>query len=167
MLKKITCCFTGHRIMPADLKTIQSELRNYLCSLINDGFIYFGSGGALGFDMLAAETVLQLKKSYPHIKLSMILPCPNQDRFWTQEQKNKYKIILTAADEIIYTSDTYYKGCMQKRNRCLVDSASCVLAYLERNTGGTKYTVDYANKTGVNVQFLLSSQMQGQQLSFC
>lgn len=37
---------------------------------IQAGYVYFGAGGALGFDTLAAQMVLKLKERYPDIKLS-------------------------------------------------------------------------------------------------
>lgn len=165
MLKEKTCCFTGHRaIEPASCLTIQKNLEKKISALIREGYIHFGSGGALGFDLLAADTVLSLKKLFPQIQLSMVLPCHDQDRYWSEHQRSRYYRVLSSADEVVYTSASYYKGCMFKRNRYLVDSADCVLAYLAHNSGGTKYTVDYANKTGVNVLFIQSQPVE--QLSF-
>ncbi|MBR5236824.1 MAG: DUF1273 family protein [Clostridia bacterium] len=154
MQKETTCCFTGHRTMPTCLHAIKKNLEKSLCRLIDEGFISFCSGGALGFDMLAAETVLHLRKKHPQIKLIMILPCTGQDRFWTKKQKAAYAAVLAAADKVIYTGELYHRGCMQKRNRCLVDASSRVLAYLEKDSGGTKYTVDYAENLGVEVENL-------------
>ncbi len=155
MDKSITCCFTGHRhIEHFSCHSIQQSLKTAVKNLIDEGYQNFISGGALGFDQLAAETVLNFKKKHPHIRLIMVLPCLEQEKFWTNTQKKKYYAILSAADKIIYTSEHYFKGCMFQRNRYLVDSASCVLAYLERDAGGTKYTVDYAEKTGAKIRYL-------------
>ncbi len=164
MERNVTCCFTGHRVIESKAeKPLQKELEKKLSQLIKQGFINFGSGGALGFDLMAAATVIRLKKKHPQIKLFMMLPCHEQDKFWNEKQKTKYQNVLSAADQIIYVSDNYYKGCMQKRNRFLVDAAACLLAYQEHDFGGTKYTVDYANKNGVEVTFL---KPQPKQLSF-
>ncbi len=164
MQKQTTCCFTGHRAMPTCLHTIKKNLEKSICRLIDEGFVSFCSGGALGFDMLAAEAVLRLRKKHPQIKLIMMLPCNGQDRFWTKKQKAAYASVLAAADKVIYTGEFYQKGCMQKRNRCLVDASSYVLAYLEKDSGGTKYTVDYAEKLGIQVENLFS--LRKCQLSF-
>lgn len=40
---------------------------------------------------------------------------------------------------------------MFKRNRHLVDNSSICIAYLTEETGGTAYTVKYANQKGVRV----------------
>ncbi|MBE7022075.1 MAG: DUF1273 domain-containing protein [Ruminococcaceae bacterium] len=155
MSNTMTCCFTGHRtIAPASLPLLEEALERAVASLVLAGYSYFGSGGALGFDLLAARAVLKAKKAHPHLRLFMALPCRSQDKFWSPEQKRNYSEVLCASDEIIYTAEGYFRGCMQKRNRYLVNRASCLVAYLNRKTGGTKYTVDYAQKAGVPVLFL-------------
>ncbi|MBQ4517231.1 MAG: DUF1273 family protein [Clostridia bacterium] len=165
MEKKHTCCFTGHREIDSSvIKPLKKSLKRVLQQLIKEGYLQFISGGALGFDLLAAETVLNLKQKHPHIHLTMALPCRNQDAFWNLEQKAKYNAILSLADDIIYTAEGYYNGCMFKRNRYMVDNASCVIAYLTHGSGGTKYTVDYAEKMSRNIIFV--NHRPGCQLSF-
>lgn len=155
MQRETTCSFTGHRMIASTkVRQLKEQLHTIISSLIHEGFTDFCSGGALGFDQLCAQEIIQQKNKFPHIKLRMILPCKNQDERWTDAQKEHYRQTLSLADEIIYLSENYYDGCMQKRNRYLVDSSTRVLAYLERNCGGTKYTVNYAEKKGVPVLFL-------------
>ena len=147
-----TCCFTGHRKIPLDqLESVTQRLRDAVIASIKDGYLYFGAGGALGFDTLAAQTVLDLKKDYPQIKLILVLPCKTQARGWKQKDIEEYNRIMKAADKVVYTSQDYYNGCMHKRNRHLVDNSSLCICYLNSNTGGTTYTVDYAKSVGCRV----------------
>ena len=151
-MKNQTCCFTGHRKIPLDqLESVTQRLRDAVIATIKDGYLYFGAGGALGFDTLAAQTVLDLKKDYPQIKLILVLPCKTQTRGWKQEDIEEYNRIMKAADKVVYTSQDYYNGCMHKRNRHLVDNSSLCICYLNSNTGGTAYTVDYAKSVGCRV----------------
>ena len=62
-----------------------------------------------------------------------------------------YDYILNAADNVIYTSEVYTKGCMYKRNRRLVDDSSVCICWLKRLSGGTMYTVNYAKENGVKI----------------
>lgn len=73
-------CFSGHRKLPQDCTDIQKKLERTIVTLIDQGVVFFGSGGAIGWDQLAATTVLKLKKDYPHIKLIMVLPCPPEQQ---------------------------------------------------------------------------------------
>ena len=150
-MKEKTCCFTGHRKIIAPIDDVQHILYTTIEKLINSGVIYYGAGGALGFDTLAALTVIKLRNIYPHIKLIMVLPCKEQTKGWRNEDVETYSYILRQADKVVYTSEKYYPGCMHKRNRHLVDNSSHCICYLEKSTGGTAYTVNYANKSGLKI----------------
>jgi uncharacterized phage-like protein YoqJ len=151
-MKEKTACFTGHRTIPMLKKwKIEKKLKETLEALIDNGYCYFGAGGALGFDTIAAQTVLGLKKKHPEIKLILVLPCKNQTRGWEEKDVSVYEIIIEQADKVVYTQEHYDRGCMFKRNRHLVDNSSVCVAYLTEEKGGTAYTVNYANQKGVKV----------------
>ena len=141
-------CFTGHRsIEPEKACSIFNALSQMLHALIRHGATHFYAGGALGFDTIAALTVLRLKKTYPHIKLCLILPCKNQTKMWGDSDRAIYESILANADSVAYVSDTYTSQCMHERNRRLVDSTDFCIAFCEHNGGGTAYTMAYALKS--------------------
>lgn len=144
-----SCSFTGHRYIP-DYNTVKSKVRNQIVSLIDEGYTEFFNGGAIGFDMLCALEVISLKKEYA-ISLNMVLPCENQDVKWSVRLKQIYHYILDNADSVEYVSKEYAPGCMQKRNRVLVDRCDLLLAYNCKTDGGTFYTVNYAMKAGKRI----------------
>ena len=56
------CAFTGHRQLPAGKREELSLLLDgYLLEFYRAGFRIFRNGGAIGFDLLAAERVLALR----------------------------------------------------------------------------------------------------------
>lgn len=151
-MREKTCCFTGHRRIPADERAqLTAKLEQTLIELIHDGVRYFGAGGALGFDTLAAQTVLKLREKYPHIRLILVLPCRTQTHGWSDKDIRIYEAIKATADKVTYTSEEYTWDCMHKRNRHLVDNSSVCVSYLTKNTGGTAYTVNYARKKYVRI----------------
>ena len=151
-LRVNTCCFTGHRIIPSGEKeTIRNLLETAIEKVIQDGYRFFGTGGALGFDTLAAQTVLKLKRQYPHIRLILVLPCITQTDGWKQDDIDEYERIKALADKVVYTSMKYHSGCMHKRNRHLVDNSSLCICYLTKLSGGTAYTVRYAESKKISV----------------
>ena len=114
-------------------------------SLIETGVTNFITGGAIGFDTLAAETVLNLRDTeFSNITLSLALPCTEQTRGWNSSQKEKYNNILKMADNIHYVSKDYTPDCMMKRNRYMVDNSSYCIFYLLNTKSGTYKTVSYA-----------------------
>ena len=151
-MREKTCCFTGHRDIPfLKLHSIKKRLEKAVEQSIQDGYCYFGAGGALGFDTLAANTILQLKSKYPSIKLILVLPCRSQTRGWKQSDIDEYERIKSKADKVVYTSEEYYSGCMHKRNRHLVENSNRCICYLVNQNGGTFYTVNYAKEKGLEV----------------
>lgn len=147
-----SACFTGHRdIDPRNIQSIKEKLREIIINCVNDGFTDFYNGGARGFDLLAAEAVLELKKTYPSLRLHIIVPCSNQTRGWREEDVIRYESVTTHADEVKCLSPVYFDGCMQVRNRYMVDNSELLIAYLEREAGGSAGTVKYAEKIGAAV----------------
>lgn len=150
MMREKTCCFTGHRHLPEGQKEeLSARLEETVVMLIRSGYLYFGAGGALGFDTLCAKTVLRLRQSYPRIKLILVLPCVSQAERWPAADKAVYQEILQQADKITYTSREYTRNCMFLRNRHLVDHSSVCVCYQTKATGGTAYTVAYAREHGL------------------
>lgn len=142
-------CFTGHRIIAKqDEAKLRCDLDSTLRTLISYGVNSFICGGAIGFDTLAARTVLRLKNDFPDIKLVLILPCKNQDAKWNQRQRDEYASILRQADFVEYVSDDYTSTCMHDRNRRMVDICGYCISYLRRKSSGTQYTVSYAESKG-------------------
>ena len=132
-------------------RKIAKRLEKAVIEAIEQGYRYFGCGGALGFDTLAAQTVLELKNEYPQIRLILVLPCRDQTRDWKEADIAEYERIMKAADKVTYTSEQYYSGCMHKRNRHLVDCSSLCICYLTEQSGGTAYTVNYARSQGLKI----------------
>ena len=134
-----TCAFTGHREFYDGFSP--RKLKKEIKKLILQGVDTFYNGMAMGFDLLAAEKTLELKKRYPHIKLILCIPCYNQERNFSEKDKGRYATICKKADEKVLLSDNYYRGCMQNRNKYMVERADVLLAYCVKNTGGAAYTV--------------------------
>lgn len=150
--RKRTVCFTGHRNIPVnDRVKLDKLLDNVIEALFNKGVVFFGCGGAYGFDMMAEYAVLRAKERHKEIKLILVLPCKEQDKYWNDESKAVYRDILSKADKIVYTSENYTNDCMHKRNRHLVDYSGYCIAYCTKQSGGTVYTMNYAKDSGVKV----------------
>lgn len=153
-MQRDTCCFTGHRELDGNEAFLWKETQKAVAALYDEGIRTFLSGGAQGFDLLAARAVLALKKSHPDARLVMILPCQNQAKSWSAAARREHESVLQQADKVTILAPHYYNGCMQVRNRRLVDDAQVVVAYLKKNAGGTYYTVQYANGKGLPVWYI-------------
>ena len=142
-----TCCFSGHRVLKKDFNV--EKLNEIVDKLINNGYRTFLVGMAWGFDLKVFEVLLTKKNS--NIDIIACVPCKEQSSYFKKEEKQKYEEFLKKANKVVYVSDEYFEGCMQKRNRYMVDNSSILVAYLYSNIGGTKNTVSYAEKKGKNI----------------
>ena len=132
-------------------ETLPKKLDEVLDILIKSGVSRFISGGAMGFDLLAAELVLQKRHIHPHIKLSMILPCHDQTARWPRAAQLRYRAVLNSADDVSYITEKYDAFCMHLRNRALVDSSDILVCYLVRESSGTGHTKNYAIEKNLKV----------------
>ena len=132
-MRKETCCFTGHRQIPqGEQEEIANRLERVIAALYQKGVRYYGAGGALGFDALAARTVIRLRGNSPGMKLILVLPCLTQTRGWGPEDIAEYERIRAQADKVVYTAQQYTPGCMHRRNRHLADHSGVCVCYLTK-----------------------------------
>ena len=147
------CCLTGHRKIPPDMA---NEIRRRLICTIDrlyteDKITTYYAGGAQGFDALASEVVIECRAVLPDLRLVLVVPYVEQAARWSSDEKVRYERIKREANDVICLAKHYYRGCMQRRNRYLVDHSDVCVCYLTEPTGGTAYTVGYARKQGIPV----------------
>ena len=148
----LACCFTGHRtIDPQAMQYLPDVLDRVLESLIRRNITEFRTGGAIGFDTLAALKVLEKKESDPRIQLHLYLPCRDQTRGWNEVNRGAYDYILARADRVICLREQYVSGCMLERNRAMVQGSHCCVGYCTSERGGSAYTLQYAQRQGLRV----------------
>ena len=160
LVPESTACFTGHRSLSRILlPEIRSRVAGAICQAYENGYRNFLCGGARGFDTLAALEVLKFRESHPDIRLVIAVPCATQADRWTAEDRSVWQSVLDSADEVNILSEVYYNGCMQARNRYMVDASSLCFCYLVRFEGGTWSTVRYALHRGL---MLMNLAMPGE-----
>ena len=151
-LREHTCCFTGHRaIAYIHEERLPNLIERHICKLVADGVYRFVTGGALGFDTMAAKAVLRLREKNERISLIVIAPYAGQADSWSDRDRFEYERIKNAADDFICLEAGYSKGCMRRRNHAMVDMSGVCVSYLLRDKSGTSQTADYAAQSGLMV----------------
>ncbi|MCL2671382.1 MAG: DUF1273 domain-containing protein [Clostridiales bacterium] len=158
MIFKKYCCFTGHRELPpassAAFRQLQADLHKAVTDAVAEGYNVFISGGALGFDLLAAEEVLRQKIIRPELSLRLMIPYAGQSARYAARDKARYEALLLQADETHCLSEIYTRDCMFRRNERMVLHAERCIAYLRKGRGGTFMTVNMAQRKGIEVVLL-------------
>ena len=158
-----TVCFTGVR--PNKLCGYNKEayadfvasLTDSLEDFYSKGVRTYISGGAQGFDQLAAWAVENLQNRHSDVKNVIYVPFKGQERLWKENGifgQAQYRGILRRADEVKYLADELtdtkeIASAMHVRNHAMVDKADAVIAlfpYKEigDTKGGTVATMKYA-----------------------
>lgn len=153
-IRKKTCCFTGHRDIPADrTQEIAERTANEVRRLIvNHGVRFFGVGGAIGYDMLAARVLFKLKETeFPNIKVILVYPFDGFTARWSLSQIAAHQRLLPKYDKVVCVCDSPSREAYLARDRHLVDGSAFCIAYCTRDYGGSAYTVRYARQKGLEV----------------
>ena len=102
-----TCCFTGHRNLPAaQEEEIWQRVYAYLEPRLEEGVRYFGVGGALGFDTLVAEKLLLLRESRSKIRIILAQPFQGYQNRWTLAQQARAAAVEAMVDKVVVCCQT-------------------------------------------------------------
>lgn len=158
--KEKTVAFTGNRDLTTSDGSIDRNLENvirtelyYLIeSYYKQGKDTYINGAAVGFDMMAAEVVLELKKKYPSIKLITAIPFMGQELKYSKVDKKRYQHIIESSDsKVLIWEGGFSNIAYHKRNDYLIANSSTIIAYSNGVGKGTKSTVEKAQKKGLEI----------------
>lgn len=95
-LKAVSCCFTGHRNIPASSEqAVMARTEEIVRVLITEGVAHFNVGGAVGYDTLVAQLLFHLRDpEFPQVKVILVYPYDGYTSGWNEEQKATYARIL-------------------------------------------------------------------------
>ena len=158
--KKYTCCFTGHR--PTKLPwryreddprcvRLKRRIMDALEAAYEEGYRHFLCGMAQGCDLYFCECALELRRLHGDVTIEAAIPCPTQADSWPAAQRARYRALVEACDFETMVSAVYSPSCMQRRDRYMVDHASLLIAAFDGSAGGTRYTVEYAMRRGLDI----------------
>ena len=99
-----TCCVTGSRPEKISFQNdsllidaLKRDIQQAIETAYIQGYSEFITGMCRGFDLGAAQQVLELRKKYP-IRLICAIPFENQDADWTEDWKQIHRTILYQAE---------------------------------------------------------------------
>ena len=152
-LRQRTCCFTGHRAIPEkNLLGILERTERAVRRLIEHGIVFFGVGGAIGYDTEAAKLLFRLRTTdYPQIKVILVYPFEGFTSRWNDGQRAEYARLLPQYDKAVCVAQRASREAYLERDRHLVDGSAYCIAYCTRNRGGTAYTLRYAQQEGLKI----------------
>ena len=159
----MVCGFTGHRPEKLPWGTNEEDPRcRALKTLIareveraaDAGADTFCCGMARGCDLYFAEAVIQVKKTYPALRLEAWIACPEQADLWTEEDRNRWQKLLELCNSVHVVEERYSDGCLLRRDKAMVDRVDELISVWDGSAGGTGWTVRYAKRRGKTLRAL-------------
>ena len=163
------CCVTGHRPkgFPFPYDTDNVYYNTYLDilgdaveELMYEGYTHFISGMADGVDLDFASIIVSISDRFEGIVLESALPYPLRTPIRPTESDGVRHALVNKSQKITVVSPQYFRGCMQKRNRYMVDRSDLVLAVWNgEERGGTWDTISYARKKGKPIRYIMLKEL--------
>ena len=127
--------FCGHGDFYGD-ENVKRWLRETVEALIQRGADDFLLGGYGGFDICAASVVWELKRKYPTIRSTLVLPYLDRT------------VDATKYDGTLYPplEKVPRRYAIFRRNEYMVNEADIVVAYVTHDWGGAAATLAYAQR---------------------
>ncbi len=149
--------FTGHR--DYDQERFAQPLRDSIRGLVEQGATVFWSGMAVGFDLAAAEAVLELRDAGAAVELNCAIPYSGQSQSFSAEDCARYDRVLSRADRVVTLAESYSVEVYTRRNDFLVERADRMVAdYDGEGKSGTAYTSRKARRKGIMVENIYPQQ---------
>ena len=158
--RTITCCFTGHRAekLPwkynetdPDCLALKEKLQDVLSALYGAGYRHFICGMATGGDLYFGEAVVALREEHPDVTLEAAIPFEGQSAQWPDGARRRYFRLAEECDKQTLLHHDYTPDCMMDRNRYMVDHSGLLIAVYNGSPGGTRNTMLYAMRQGVEI----------------
>lgn len=153
--------FSGHRAATGvDIDKLEFAIRQ----LYSEGYKTFASGMAEGFDLLAAQCVIELQRELEGLKLICVIPFEGHVAKMSAKNRVQYSAICDAADEVVTLAQSYHKTVYLERNDYLINRAEALICYYSgKQRSGTGYTVTKALKKRIRV---INIYADGEQIRF-
>ncbi|MFQ6830944.1 SLOG family protein [Butyricicoccus pullicaecorum] len=155
-----TCCFSGSRPEklgfdwqrePYFLDVLRTDLRTAIRHAVELEYHRFITGMSRGFDLWAAEEVINLQREFPHLELICALPFHGMSSRWEPYWREMFTRAHEGADYEVYLSDRFLPGCYHARDNYMVQQSSRVICWNNGTSGGTAYTCKYAERRGITL----------------
>ncbi len=140
--------FIGHREITYDFRYVEEALDRVISEVTrNKEFVEFYVGKNGDFDTMVASAVKRYQNRTGKENSALILVIP-----YEVANMDCYEKFY---DEIIFPDELYgvhFKSAITKRNEWLVDHSDMLIAYVNKDGGGSSKCLKYAEKQGIKIE---------------
>ncbi|REK77527.1 DUF1273 domain-containing protein [Paenibacillus paeoniae] len=119
------------------IKYIQQAIVGKLRPLVEEGLEWVITPGQYGVDLWACEAVIELKRQYPGLKLSIITAYANPEEGWKEDKKTYYQSLVPGVDYCASISKGPYEGAWQftARDELLLRKTDGIILVYDEDAG--------------------------------
>ena len=131
------CCFAGHRDAEETIRPILDESIKW--HILTKGVTEFLVGTYGNFDRMASASVLERKKEYPYLRLTLLVAYPPARK----------RSFLSGYDQVIYPEGLELvppRFAIPALNRYMLEKSDYLIAFVKRNWGGAAQTLKNARR---------------------
>lgn len=142
-----------------DCIQIKKDLQETVVSLYqNTGTYQFLCGASFGFEIWAAEILVELKEEYPEMELYCIEPYADHTDNWSSRRKERYAYMVKNANGIYQLGvDKHYVACYKEQKLFLIEHADTIISVSGRHIkpgGGSAQIINLAREKGKRTIFV-------------
>lgn len=155
-----TCCFSGSRPEklgfdwqrePYFFDVLRTDLRAAIRHAVDLEYRRFITGMSRGFDLWAAEEVINLQREFPHLQLIAAIPFSGMETRWEPYWRDLYAQICEHCEYRSCMFNRFTPRCYHARDEYMVQHSSRVICWNNGTLGGTAYTCQYAERHGITL----------------
>ena len=155
-----TCCFSGSRPEklgfdwqrePYFFDVLRTDLRAAIRHAVDLEYRRFITGMSRGFDLWAAEEVINLQREFPHLQLIAAIPFAGMENRWEPYWRDLYAQICEHCEYRSCMFNRFTPRCYHARDEYMVQHSSRVICWNNGTLGGTAYTCQYAERHGITL----------------
>ncbi|MBB6635213.1 DUF1273 domain-containing protein [Cohnella thailandensis] len=116
---------------------IKKAIEAKLVPLADEGLEWVLTPGQYGVDLWACEVVIELRKRFPELKLSILTAYANPEEKWKDDRKDYYQGIIGQVDYYGAVSKQPYSGVWQfkARDELLLRKSDGILLVYDEDSG--------------------------------
>ena len=150
------CCFSGYSTFNLsnanpDYQNLKKTIKFVIKNLLFQGYAYYLCGFDQGTDLYFAESLCELKASYPELRLESVIPYENQGESWPDNERERYYNLLAKCDKETILNTQYKNGCVIERNKLMIDHSEVLLVIFDGELSLTMQAIQYAKKSSKNI----------------
>lgn len=150
-MNKKAVCFSEYKVLSIiKNKKVKLKILNEINKIIEENYFHFVFGLSDSIDFIGAEAVIDKKSKNKNIMMEVVIPYKKKLYNYKVRKYIKY------CDIISLTSNEYYDGCINERDRQIINISDLLVMFCTENPSDDNFILlKYAKENRKDVKIIL------------